>query len=417
MKDVVQDIKSIKREHKSINEGTARMILEEYKSGSNGPRRSKLALWSIAGASLLALFFALSFLFAGATVTLTPKVAGVTVDANWSATKDSTGDGLAFQIVSLAGEESANLPSTGTKQVEANATGTVTIYNAYSSAPQKLLINTRLETPDGKIYKIDSAVTVPGTTTVNGQKVAGSVKVSAHASVGGEEYNIGLSDFTIPGFKGDPRYAKFYARSITPMSGGAKGNLNYVSIEDYKKTQDGLTSVLKDKLLKQALAQTPGGFVVFNDGVFLKPEVAVPNVYSKTNLITVTQKGTLYAFLFDEKKLTKKIAEDSISQFDGSDAVIPDLKDLKFTLKNKTLVDPAAAKEISFSLSGQADVVWTVDQMKLADDLAGKKKKDFKDILSNYESIDRAEVAFKPFWRNTFPDDPKKIKIVNTIIK
>ena len=417
MKDVVQDIKSIKREHKSINEGTARMILDEYKSVHNNPRRPKLVLWSIAGASLIALFFALSFLFAGATVTVTPKVVASTVDGNWTATKDSTGDALAFQVVSLTGEESANLPATGTKQVEQAATGTVTIYNSYSSASQQLLINTRLETPDGKIYKIDKAVTVPGMTTKNGAKVNGAVTVTAHASAGGEDYNIGLSDFTIPGFKGDPRFAKFFARSVTPMSGGAKGNLNFVSLADAQKTQDGLTSVLKDKLLKQALAQTPNGFIVFDDSVFLKPETVTPNMYSKTNLVTVTQKGTLYAFLFDEKKLVKNITQSSISQFDGSGVVIPDLNKLKFVLKNKDAIDPITAKDISFSLTGQANIVWVVDQAKLAGDLSGKSKKDFKDILSNYESIDKAEVAFKPFWRSKFPDDSKKIKIIDTIIK
>ena len=48
-------------------------------------------------------------------------------------------------------------------------------------------------------------------------------------------------------------------------------------------------------------------------------------------------------------------------------------------------------------------------------DLVGRHKREFQIILSDYKNIDRAEVVIKPFWKKTFPDKIKDIKIINTV--
>ncbi|MSR71697.1 MAG: hypothetical protein EXS50_03530 [Candidatus Taylorbacteria bacterium] len=63
------------------------------------------------------------------------------------------------------------------------------------------------------IYKIDSAVIVPGYSTKAGEIVAGSTTTTVTAEKAGTDYNIPLSDFTIPGFKGDPKFTNIFARN------------------------------------------------------------------------------------------------------------------------------------------------------------------------------------------------------------
>src|SRR3989344_576101 len=52
--------------------------------------------------------------------------------------------------------------ASGSEHVERRAGGKITVYNEYSSNPQVLVQNTRFATPDGRIYRTDVKVTVPG---------------------------------------------------------------------------------------------------------------------------------------------------------------------------------------------------------------------------------------------------------------
>jgi len=96
--------------------------------------------------------------------------------------------------------------STGQGKDEQMAKGIITIINNFSSAPQILVANTRFETPDGKIFRLDSRIVIPGATMKNGKLEPSSIDVNVTAATSGPEYNIiACNDnckFTIPGFKG-----------------------------------------------------------------------------------------------------------------------------------------------------------------------------------------------------------------------
>src|SRR3989344_6062534 len=108
-------------------------------------------------------------------------------------------------VAIISGEESKVVQDTKTKDVIEKAKGTVLIYNNFSSVPQRLDIDTRLEGSNGKIYKTVKKIVVPGMRS----SAPGSVEVGIYAAAGGEEYNSGPLDFTIFGFKGTPKYSKF----------------------------------------------------------------------------------------------------------------------------------------------------------------------------------------------------------------
>ena len=56
----------------------------------------------------------------------------------------------------------ASAKATGEKELNDRAVGQIVIYNAYSSEAQQLVARTRFSTPDGKIFRTQKAITVPG---------------------------------------------------------------------------------------------------------------------------------------------------------------------------------------------------------------------------------------------------------------
>jgi len=97
----------------------------------------------------------------------------------------------------------------GAKEVEGTARGTVTIYNTSTSA-QALVATTRLLSPDGILFRIDSAVNVPA---------GGSAEVAVHADLPGKTGDIGPTRFTIPGLSAALQEL-IYAESTKAFTGG-----------------------------------------------------------------------------------------------------------------------------------------------------------------------------------------------------
>ena len=126
----------------------------------------------------------------------------------------------------------------------------------------------------------------------------------------------------------------------------------------------------------------------------------------------VSLKGTLYGFLFDEKKLTKKIANSVIEKYDGSDVYISNIKDLSFALLNKDNTNLSDVKNINFTLKGKSKIVWSFEADKFVSELLGKDEKDFNGVLLKYPNVSSANLNLTPFWRTAFPKEAKDIKII-----
>jgi len=374
---------------------------------------SQRGLWVVAVVSLLFLFFALSYFYSSATVTVNPKMKDVVLNENLSATLDVGEEALPFDEIVISGEENKMVQTTQQKEVAVQATGVIVIYNAYSSASQILAINTRLEGSNGKIYKTKKALVVPG---MNG-KTPGSVEAEIYASIAGEEYNSDPLDFTILGFKGTARYSKFYGRSKDQITGGFKGKAPLISDADKLTATNDLKKSLQTKLYQKATGQIPSGFILFKDAVFLNlDDINIDNAAAKDNMLPLTLKGTLYGFLFNEEKLTQKIAEDNISGFDGSPVYLSNIADLIFSFPDEDNIsltnNLADVKNINFNLSGATKIIWKIDENKLTGDLLGKAKKDFKQIFAQYPDIDLAALSISPFWKMSIPDKAKDIKVI-----
>lgn len=372
------------------------------------PRKTRFAFWGVAIVSVLFFLFALSYLFAKVTVTINPKMEDVVLNENLSASKGNTGE-LAFDLIVISGEENKTIKTTEEKDFLERAEGTVIIYNAFGAKSQLLSIDTRLEGSNGKIYKTKKQIYVPG---MKGS-TPGSIEVGVYAAEPGEEYNSEPLDFKIFGFRGTPKYEKFYARSKGSLSGGFKGKAPYISDSEKAKRVGELKAALQEKLFKKATDQIPKGFVLFKNAAFLNiDEESIP-VAGANAVFPLKIKGTLYGFLLDEERLNKKIAKDKIKDYDGGPVYLADIKNLNFSLMvGPSGMDYGSTTAINFNLSGKSKVVWKVDENKFTADLLGKAKKDFKQILLSYPNIVSADLLISPFWKRTLPDKKKNIEVI-----
>ena len=381
---------------------------------SNGIK-PRYSLWFVAILSIAFFLFALSFLLSSAKIVISPKIKAAVLNESLSATKDTSADNNPFDLVVISGEENKKIQGTEEKDVMLKAKGVVVLYNAFSANPQNLSINTQLSGSNGKIYKTDTKITIPGMTK-NG--TPSSIEVGIIAAEAGVEYNSAPLDFTILGFKGTPKYSKFYGRSKGEIKGGFTGKIGVVSPLEETRVRQELRNILQAKLLKKATDQIPSGFILFKDATFLKiNDDGVDIAPSTGNTVMVNAKGTLYGFLFNEKKLTKKIAENIIEKYDGSEVYIPNIKNLNFSLTPQAGSSDQQSsfdnmQNISFNLSGPFVIVWKVDEDKFLNDILGKNKADFNQILSQYQNIDSASLTLSPFWRRSIPENKKDVQII-----
>ncbi|MBP9855921.1 MAG: hypothetical protein KBC48_01260 [Candidatus Pacebacteria bacterium] len=369
----------------------------------------------VAGGALFA-----SSVLAKITVKITPVQGRLLLNHTFDAYSTVTEGELAFSLVSnITDTEKKIVPASGSEKVSRKAGGTIIIYNNYDNKVQKLVVNTRFETSDGKIYRITAPVSVPGMTTQGGQATPGSVEVAVVADQAGAEYNIGLTDFTIPGFKDDPRYAKFYARSKTEMTGGYVGEIKKVSADDKAKAIAELETVLSERMVKEAKLQIPANFILFDDAYFLTFEEQLPGTGSSTpttgDQAEVVLKGTFHGILFDRKALSYKIAKDQIPEFDGRELEIKNLNELKFKLLNRESIKGPEVEKVSFTLEGNAHLIWSFNQNELIAKLQSAGKNDYQGVFAQFPTIKQAEIVFFPPWVKNIPENKDKINIeVNT---
>lgn len=368
--------------------------------------RRGIGIWVIAGIAVVALGFALSLFFTSTAVAITPKQSNPTIDTPFKAYKTPLAGELAFQTMSLDKTGSLAVPSNGEEEANVRASGQIIVYNDYSTAVQRLIRNTRFQSTTGKIYRIDKSVVVPG----KSGSTPGSIEVTVYADEPGDSYNADLTDFTVPGFKGSPQYDKFYARSKTPMTGGFVGKRLTVDPVALEKAKNDIHEQIKTDLIGQAQAQKPEGFELYEGAVFFD-FTSLQNTET-AGTVQIHEKGVLHAVLFAKSDLAAAIAvSSSASPAEGTTLTLGDESSLIFTIGSADTYQPWEKESFSFTLEGAAHLIALFDEGQLRIDLAGKSKKALPTVLAGYPGIERAEVVMRPFWRNTFPTDPSKIKL------
>ncbi len=373
---------------------------------------NKKLKWTIATVAILVLaagsFIALKN-FSSVTVEITPRQQFVDVDVVFKASVESTKDELPLEIMQISHEEKDIFKPTGIKQVSKKSSGQVVLYNSYSSQPQTLIQDTRLQTSDGKIYRLPKTIVVPGAKVEGGKITASEIETAVFADKPGEEYNIGLTDFTLPGFKDPEKREKIYGRSKTEMKGGLVGETTVIAESDIKVIED-ITSSLKEKvrdyLLKMGANPKPENFLLYENAkqIVFDEQKNKPRVGDEGSQVDLQKNAAFFGFLLKKSDVNQALGEKYLGKDAAPQIEVLNLDKLDFELKNFT------ATTITFNLKGQAHFSWKIDEDSIKTDLI-KESQNPQNVFPKYPAIEKAKIVFKPSWWKSIPKDAAQITI------
>lgn len=393
------------QEHEPSPEGPAEL---PHRRPRRKPRRFWLwALGVVVTCALLGLL--LSTVFAGATVSVYPRTETVAVPATLQAQLNAPQGVLPYKLISVTRSASQSVPAQGTQRVSRPASGLVTISNSYSGSSQRLIANTRFEAPDGKIYRIRDSVTVPGSTGSGEALKPGTVTATIYADSPGPDYNrSSATTFTIPGFKGDPRYAKFSAQSQGAIAGGFIGEEPAVAASDLASAKTSLQKQLDGDVRSAAVSEIPEGYVAI-PGTLEVAFADITQAPGEGKTATLTQNATASGAIVREGDLASAIAAKTVTGYKGEAVLFGPESSLNASLATTS---KRTDETLTITLSGQAALVWQFDQNALLQALVGKNKSEFETTIQAFQpAVAKADASIRPFWRGQFPSDPNKIKI------
>lgn len=355
-----------------------------------------------------------STVLAKAVVEVKPRQLTVALDRNLTAVKIPPEAGLALQftVITLPERQLSQIaPATQSQAVSVKSSGLIVVYNT-TAAAQPLIANTRFETPAGKIYRIREPITVPARRLLGGQTAPGALEVLVYAEEPGESYNGPETDFTIPGFRGDPRFETIYARSRTPLSGGFVGERRTASPAEAEAVAAALQENLRNELIEEAKSQLPDNLILYDRGAVVKFYDLSSADAPDRSAVTLTQAGVLEGIVLNRSELNLQLIGDSLSaELAGLPYEITNLDRLNFSLASREEINPATADIVVFNLTGDAEVVFKIDAVKVAEELKGKEKQAVPGTLGLFPEIADAEVRFRPPWISRVPADPERIVI------
>ncbi|MFH1129529.1 MAG: hypothetical protein V1686_02220 [Patescibacteria group bacterium] len=365
--------------------------------------------------AVLGLAYVVYFVLPHAQIVINPKKESVKFETDIAVNKDisainvdqATIPGQLFEVEKM---ESREFPSTGERDVSEKAKGKITIYNQYSSSPQTLVKTTRLKSTDGKIFRLTATVTIPGAIIDEGKIVASSKEVDVEADEAGADFNIGPSDFKIPGFEGTPKYSAFYGKSTQPMTGGAKGKMKVATQDDITGAINIVAVGLKERASQEFRGTIPNDLKLLSDSQSL--EVTESSSTVKANMpgekFTVTVKVRAVGLAFKEQDVLNLLEKNVADKISENRTLL--FSTIKIDYKTSKFDSKKGSSNLICSV--EADSVWNFDANQIRKDLIGKTETEARTYLSSLAEIETAKIVLWPFWVKQVPDKEGRIKVL-----
>lgn len=352
--------------------------------------------------AIIALCVGALFWFSGAEVKVTATSNSAFVTGDFTAV---AGEGdLPFEIVTVEKVAGTAVPGESTETANDPAQGEIIISNGQAE-PQTLIKNTRFETPEGLIFRIQDSVTIPA----GSMTAPGTIRATVYADAGGQQYNIGPSTFTVPGLSGSAAFDLVTARSEAPMAGGFSGERASVSqaTRDAQDTKN--RAALETELREAVTAAVPEGYILVPGGS-VTTYAPAPDTVERDNTVTISTRGVTTAVVFPKEALAKALAYRTVGAYAGQPITIEEASGLTLTPRGEGM--PIGADTFDFSLSGNATLTWIVDASRIAGAVAGKNRDAAQTTLESYPEVATATLVLRPFWARSFPDDPADVEVM-----
>lgn len=325
------------------------------------------------------------------------EMADLTIDAVTSADSvDIERRIIPGKMIAIDVTQTASFPATQEiTSSQQKSRGQITLYNEFSAEKQQLVATTRLESSDGKIFRLVKGVMIPGMTDGD----PGTIKVDVVADASGSEYDIEPDQFTIPGLEGSQKMRKIYGKSDKAMRGGGSGGdeLLAVSEQDLEDAQKKMEETFADDIRVQiaTVVEENGG------GIFLEDTVEVGEITGNASVAVETAVDSFDYTLTAPVKVISFSGDDVYTILDAaiikkidSESMVPE-GDLTIVYGD------AEAKydkeELSLDVKGEGAYVAQVDEAIFREDVLGKTIEEITTIVHDkYASIERIDFNFTP---------------------
>lgn len=347
-----------------------------------------------------------------ADINIVTKKASLDINEQIVATKNISGVSIGpkqvpAEVFSQKKNDVFSFPATGKKNVERKASGSITIFNTFSSDNQPLVANTRLLAPDGKVFRLEKSIVVPGAKIVGGKIVSSSIQTTVIADKPGQQYNIGpTANFTIPGFQGSEKYQSFYGKSDVSMSGGFIGEVKVPTEEDIKKAKESSEKSLKEYLDSFFAVQIPHDFKIIDGASQFKvlKEEAGKEADDQGNFPLVIE-AEASAIGFRESDVIAIFSDMAKGKL--ADGFTLNTYEISYANANADFVKGI----LNFSADFNGMFNPPIDINAFKRQIVGKNELDLKTFIFAQPDIEKATISFWPFWVKKAPNNINKVNI------
>jgi len=432
---------------------TSRMVkgqsLLGAKGGSTGSKKKTLKLTEkidsstfmmpSPGRRIINLFFGVAvlvfviiayFVLPTVTVRITPEIKvekpleRITLadnDRNSAEIALSNGEMVATYPISTEVELTKTYQSTGVSSKGNNAQGEMTIHND-GSATQLLIARTRFRSPDGIIFRIQNAVSVPAKGTTNALVTADPIDEKGQVS--GNKGNLAANTrFTLPALKGEYKNL-MYGVNAQAFTGGTTEEIRTVGSQDVESANkdivEQLSKIAIEKLqerLDQENSSQGKSLAMFNNDKTLKTEILASEIKDGVKAGDVKENFQAYGkirvstVVFDRRDILK-VLDRKLSAL-----LSPDLRIASYDLGNMELQfveqDARAGKiKVNTTMPYRLEYGFQADfSERMKNQIIGMSLADSEKYLNSLESIAEAKVSAWPFWVGSIPGLKSNIQI------
>lgn len=417
----IYDIKSPKVAHKAEKEIKDFFKPEKKKKRSVNKKKEKHSFpkfFIIIIAVILVLFSGfLYFKLQKVNIKIWPKLE--TLSYNQTITADQSAEIINLsenlipaKYVEIEKKDSQNFYATGNASDEGKATGKITIYNKYNPATSiTLKTGTHFLSDSGKYFKTLEKIVIPKA-TISGSKITpGSIETKVEAAEGGESYNIGPANFSVPKLSGSPYYYSIYAVSKEAMAGGYTGNVKKVTEDDIAQAKSEIIKNISSSALEDIKNQLDSDYILLDDAVSYATVNSNAGAKAGTVVDQFSYQATVKvsALAFKKSDLEDFAKDYIISEMSEDYTILDSSLKTEYNLKTITMKDKEIALEVRFS----ADIYKNINKNLLTLLLTGKTRSQINEIVNNNltDSVTKVEVNFWPFWTTRSPKTQKAVEI------
>lgn len=393
------------------------------------------------------IFFLISYIaLPAATISIQPAFETLSHSTNVvlvDSLEDTAGIGsnvnvVAAQVIESTATETRLFTTTGKRFEGQNASGQLTIINT-AREQWPLVEQTRFQTSEGIVFRIQSGVIVPAATADGPGTLSVTVvadEFDIFKAPVGDRGNIDPTRFSIPGLSAFNQ-ERIWAESSEPMTGGVTAYSTVVTAGDIEaaqtKLEEGLILIAKEELTSHLddlnqLNQTH--WVLLNEDRYIKSELIetrLPEGLEGSDkekfevYAEVAVSGIAYdaedLFDFLRKELKKRAHPDMMVREDSIDG---ERITFEFVDEDRGLDQMIEEGEIKLTVTVDGIQEFVIDSSleaglrfseKVKEKIINLPLEDTQAYLNNLPEVEEVQIKMWPIWLNKMPRLPEKIEV------